>query len=459
LPLDAAEKLANWDPYDQNNSSPFFDLDWMFGIKAGFDVLIGNPPYIQLMKLKGSEIYAKQNFNTYSKSTDLYCLFYEKGIQLLKEKGNLNYITSNSWMRTKYGRDLRILFREKFNPLTLVNFEDVQIFENAVVESNILIIEKKENENKLKAINLGMEYNPSFDLSKFINLNAVIINKLDDNGWNVGEESTLNLKSKIEKDSKKIIDLDYFIARGVTTGCNEAFFIDRYKKNELIKKDNKNEIFIKKSLRGRNLQKYSYFFDDYYLIYSKKGFEIEKYPHIMEHFLSFKQQLDSKTGTNKWYEFQASPSNDIENGFNFDKIIWGELSNKAKFTYDDEGFYLNNTVFFMVGINLKFILSIFNSKLAQWYFEQIATSSGMGTNRWLKYKIEQFPIKVTTEETMLKFENLVNQILAGKKSGQDTSQLEHQVDIMVYYLYELSYEEACVIDKDLSKDDYKKYRI
>ena len=120
LPLDAAEKLAGWDPYDQNASSPFFDSEWMFGIKDGFDVMIGNPPYIQLQKMgKEADILQEAGFETFARTGDIYCLFYEKGINLLKAEGNLNYITSNKWLKANYGKSTREFFL-KHQPIKLL---------------------------------------------------------------------------------------------------------------------------------------------------------------------------------------------------------------------------------------------------------------------------------------------------------------------------------------------------
>jgi adenine-specific DNA-methyltransferase len=120
------------------------------------------------------------------------------------------------------------------------------------------------------------------------------------------------------------------------------------------------------------------------------------------------------------------------------KIIWGELSDKAKFTYDEEGHYLNNTIFMMTGKSLKYLLAVLNSKAAQWYFEEISTTSGMGTNRWLKYKVEQLPVPEPTPEQEQQLEALVTEILSRKKAGQDTQPLENEVDGRVMALYGLS---------------------
>ncbi|MBS1631238.1 MAG: Eco57I restriction-modification methylase domain-containing protein, partial [Bacteroidetes bacterium] len=111
--------------------------------KGGFDIIIGNPPYIQLQKMGyDADILESANYTTFSKSGDIYCLFYEQGNNLLKADGNLCYITSNSWMKTKYGKPLRNYFSNNTDPIKLLNFEDTKIFQTAVVETNIILFKK-----------------------------------------------------------------------------------------------------------------------------------------------------------------------------------------------------------------------------------------------------------------------------------------------------------------------------
>jgi adenine-specific DNA-methyltransferase len=130
-----------------------------------------------------------------------------------------------------------------------------------------------------------------------------------------------------------------------------------------------------------------------------------------------------------------------------EKIVWGELSDQQKFAYDSDGLYANNTIFFITGKNLKYLLSILNSELAKWYFNEISTSSGMGTNRWLKYKIEQLPIKNISEQQQMPFINLVDKIIDAKKQdpAADTSALEKEIDQLVYQLYGLTEEEKQIV--------------
>ena len=145
-----AKQLAAWNPYDQNAVAEFFDPAWMFGVNDGFDIVIGNPPYIQLQNDGGklAKLYADCNYKTYARTGDIYCLFYERGYQLLKPNGHLCYITSNKWMRAGYGEKTREFFAKNTNPLLLIDFAGVKIFESATVDTNILLFAKAVNEHK-----------------------------------------------------------------------------------------------------------------------------------------------------------------------------------------------------------------------------------------------------------------------------------------------------------------------
>lgn len=435
---------------------------------VGFDVVIGNPPYFSMSKIKEQSSYFENaGYLTYSKSADIYCLFYEKGVQLLKPKGILTYITSNSWLRTQYGQALRKFLIEKTNPLQLVNIEDIQVFEDATVESNIIEIEKSEWNSQLKAISLKSDFNLSKSLESYFIDNNRIISNLNENGWTIGNQGEADLKFKIESLGVRLGDLGYQINYGLKTGFNEAFFMTTEKRNQLIALDSSNAEIIKPALRGKDISKFNYLWKDIWVLLIKQGmtngqnksgidpekFFSNSYPSIYSHL---KEIGDSIKGKGKglyarddqgdyWWELRPCVYYDE---FEKPKIVWGELSDSQKFAYDDSGMYANNTIFFITGDNLKYLLSILNSKVAKWYFNEISTSSGMGTNRWLKYKIELLPIFQPTLEQMEIIENLANQIISLKKENPstNTTDLETQIDQLVYRLYGMTEEEIKIIE-------------
>src|SRR5690606_662340 len=237
--------------------------------KGGFDVMIGNPPYIQLQKMgKEADILQEAGFETFARTGDIYCLFYEKGIDLLKKnEGVLSYITSNTWMRTKFGERLRDYFTTKCNPEILLNFEDTQIFPSATVEVNILIAKRESWNKKLKAVAVIGDYKVGSSINDYLNKNGILLNDLSKESWVILSKTDYEIKNKIAKTGKQLKDWNLQFFRGFLTGFNDAFFIDGDKKNELLRIEPHVGDYIKPFLRGRNIKKYSYLFDDIYVLF------------------------------------------------------------------------------------------------------------------------------------------------------------------------------------------------
>jgi len=402
-----------------------------------------------------SEYFSRANYVTYSKGADIFCLFYELGGNILKPLGFLTYITSNSWLRAIYGELLKKYFIEKLQPIALINIEDVQIFEEATVESNIITLQKSVSSKPFQVVNLSKDYSLGDSLNEYFNKYSFEFIPPSTSEWFIGNQTVGRLKSKIENGTRLLKDFNIEINRGFLTGLNEAFIIDENKKNELIKADEINADIIKPILRGRDLKKYFYTFENVYLINSHNGIKsiglkkIEtetEYPTIFEHLKSFSPKIESRYDKgDHWSNLRNCAY--LED-FEKDKIIWGEISDKPKFAFDDEKYFAEATTFLMTGEKLKFLLAILNSKVSEWYFNLIGTTTGMGTNRWKKYKIELLPIKIASQDQEKEIEILVNQILAIKKQNSlsDTRDLENQIDQLVYQLYELTEEEIKIIE-------------
>jgi len=434
---------------------------------AGFDVVIGNPPYISLSKIKEQTAWFENaGYETFTKVSDIYCIFYEKGVQLLANNGILTFITSNSWMRTQYGEALRKFFVKKTNPILLINIEDSQVFEEATVESNILIVQKGSWKKRMLACSLKADFSLSASLEYYFQNHVVLVDDLQESGWIIGNEVRRQLKAKIEMGSKTIKDLNYPIYYGIKTGFNEAFFITDEQKQLLVKSDPQCSMLIKSVIRGKDIFKYGYKWKGIWAIIVKTGwtnanknhedaeaFFSQSYPSIYKHLRSVgetekgkgKGLFDRDDKGDYWWELRPCSYYDE---FEKEKIIWGELSDDQKFTLDNDGHHSNNTIFFITGKNLRYLLAILNSKLAKWYFNEISTSSGMGTNRWLKYKIEQLPIKDIAEDKQVPFVQFVNQILSAKNddSNSNTCDLENEIDQLVFELYGLTEEEIKIVE-------------
>lgn len=454
-----AQKRAKLHKIQNTEEKPYFIWHLFFKDvfdKGGFDIVIGNPPYIQLQKLgEEADILQNANFETFIRTGDIYCLFYEKAFQLLKTNGVLSFITSNSWIRTKYGESLRKYFRTKVNPIVLLNFEDTRLFLTATVETNIIVVKKQPYDKQLKAVAILSDFNQS-NLAKYLDEKYIIIDELDDNGWIIADPQTYNIKRLIESDAKKLHELDIEISRGIVTGLNEAFVITSSIREAIISKEPKSESIIKKFVGGRNLQKYSLTWNDEWILYVHSAVKEGDFPSVISYLRDFSEQLKQRRGgmnpktkevPYEWWQLQVDYySSGTYKNYEKPKLMWAELSDKQKFVYDDKAFYPNKTIFIITGANLKYILSILNSKVAGWYFNQISTTSGMGTTIWSKYKVEQLPIKQANNNQSDKFKIISSyliflydthlpNILSDKSNQELANDFEAVLDMMVYELY------------------------
>lgn len=454
---DVTQKLSSWDPFSYRITE-WFDSDWMFGVSDGFDIVIGNPPYFQLQKNKRvSEELAPLKYDTFSKSSDIYCVFFERGIQLLQDKGILTYITSNSWIKTKYGQSLRKLLVRSANPLVLINFDDSQIFNTAIVESNILVVKKDSYQNELRALSYSPASN-SQTISEYFNDNYIHIPTLHDTGWIIGSAESAVLRDKLESQSKPLKEYNQNIYIGLLNGYNDAYVIDTKTRDLIVSKDPKSADIIKPMLRGRDVRKYGFTWSGMWMINTHNGIkgklpriDVERdYPSIYHHLLKYRHKLEVRQ--NKGDHWTNLRNCAYFQEFDKPKIVWGELSDKPKFAYDDKGYIAEATLFAMVTGKPMFLLGILNSKLALWYFEQITTSSGMGTSRWKKYKIEQLPICIETPEKAHLIRDLEQEVtkLTLSPNEEEEKTIEKKIDSIVYALYNLTPNEIELIENTVS---------
>lgn len=424
----------------------------------GFDAVIGNPPYFSLSKIKEEAAFLERaGYKTYLKGTDIYSLFYERGGAVLKQKGYLTYITSNSWIRAQYGDPLKQMFKDVLQPRILLNIEDIQVFEEATVESNIITLQKQPTIDSFQICNMEADYMIGSALSEYFDLKKQDFEIPESFEWLLGNPEITNLKQKIENCSNLLGTLNIRINFGIKTGYNAAFILDQSKKEELVSLDEKNDQIIKPILRGRDLKKYSFAFSQQYIIstFPTLKIDIENYPKIKDYFNEIgKKRLEQsgepgsrKKTSNKWFETQDTIA--YWQDFEKPKIVWGEISDKPKFAYDESGFYAEATTFLMTGEKLKFLLAILNSKVSEWYFNLIGTTTGMGTNRWKKYKIELLPIAKASVAQEKEIEAIVSKIIDLKKTNPsaDTTSLEDEIDQLVFKLYGLTDEEIAIVEE------------
>jgi type I restriction-modification system DNA methylase subunit len=365
--------------------------------KGGFDVVIGNPPYVQLQSRKElSESLAPIGYQTYEKTGDLYCLFYEQGNNLLKENGLLAYITSNKWLRANYGKSLRNYFLENIKPILLVDLGS-NIFESATVDSNILIFEKQKLDTIEEFVAMDLSKEKNFeDFMVYENRKTVIKPKKDE-AWIIVNDLELEIKRKVEKIGTPLKNWNIEIYRGIITGFNDAFVIDEYTKNALIQQDANSAEIIKPLLRGRDIQRYYANFAGLYLINSHNGYkdipriDIDKYPAIKNHLDKYYAQLAIRQdkGFTPYNLRNCAYLEDFEK----EKIIYPNMTSFLPFTYDTSKFYSNDKSFIITGESLKYLVCFLNSKLFKYCFSNNFPSLGEQGRELRKVFFEQIAIK------------------------------------------------------------------
>ena len=286
-------------------------------------------------------------------------------------------------------------------------------------------------------------------MSDYCKQNLTSMHFKAENSWIVLSPIEKRIKEKIEKAGKPLKNWDINIYRGILTGYNKAFIIDKETKDRLIAKSSKNAEIIRPILRGRDIKRYRADFADLWIIatFPSMHYNIDNYPDIKEYLLSFGYNRLKQTGdngarkktNNQWFETQDSIS--YWEDFSKQKIVWGEISDKSKFALDEMGMYPEATTFLMTGNNLKFLLAILNSKLGEWSFNQIGTRTGMGTNRWKKYTLESLVVKTPTSEEKTQIEILVTKIIHEPSKENITA-----LDNAIYQLYQLTDEEISFIE-------------
>ena len=440
---DDAKNFAEWNPYDQNASSPFFDMEWMFGVEDGFDIVIGNPPYIQLQKDGGklAKMYENQGYQTFARTGDIYSLFYEKGYQILKPKGILAYITSNKWMRAGYGEATRSFFAEKTNPLQLIDFAGIKVFESATVDTNILIFAKENNTFSTRAC--VVKDKELKKLSDYIKQNGVEGCRFDSSeSWVILSEIEQRIKTKIEAVGTPLKNWDINIYRGILTGYNEAFIIDKTKRDEILanckteEERQKTAEIIRPILRGRDIKRYSYEFADLYLINTHNGVKekgikrinIEDYPAVKAHLDLFYPQLEKRAD-------QGDTPYNLRNcayieDFYKQKIVYQELTQGSCFYLDKEAkFFVSNTGYLITGNDLEYLILFLNSKFVEFIFKSFYSVSLGGSGiRWLAQCIENLPIPFV------------------KDSDYKKLKTEEEIEKYIYKKYDLSEEEINYIN-------------
>jgi very-short-patch-repair endonuclease/tRNA1(Val) A37 N6-methylase TrmN6 len=432
---------------------------------VGFDVVIGNPPYVQLQSIKEiSEQLKRFEYETYSSMGDLYALFYELGNKVLTKNGILCFITGSAWMRTNYGQSLRTYFNKKTQLLEVIDLSDCEIFDSATVLTSIISFRKgKEDNTPIRAIRFTRkDQEKLLKLAEEINQKHTIVSEFPESSWIILDQKSNFIKEKVESEGIKLKNWDIKINRGILTGFNEAFIIDLETRNRIVAENPESQEIIKPMLRGRDVHRYYYDDSEQFLIgtFPSLEIDIEKYPAIKKHLEQFlpklnqtgeifineqgKKESTRKKTNGKWFETQDSIA--YWEDFSKPKIIYPNMTKFLPFTLDLNGNYTNQKCFILSGSMIYFLTAFFNSRLFKFCFEESFPELQGNTRELNKVIFETIPVKLISDENP--YIEKVSDILKIKKQdpSADTTDLENQIDQLVYELYGLTEEEIAIVE-------------
>jgi type II restriction/modification system DNA methylase subunit YeeA len=462
-----------------NKIRPFFPWHLYFAEvfqeKGGFDVVIANPPYVRQERIKDYKpSLQKAGYNVFNSTSDLYTYFYEKSFNILAHNKYLCFISSNKWMRAKYGENLRKFLKENTKVLNLIDFGGYPVFE-ATVDTNIILF-KKESPNKEHQVRyVNVQSQIDGDLITYVtkHQNLMPQEKLSNNAWTLADESVLSLKEKIEKIGKPLKDWDVKIYRGILTGFNEAFIIDTETRNRILsnceteEERKRTEQIIKPVLRGRDIGRYYYRWEGLWLIgtFPTLNLDIDDYPALKKYLKTFGDRLnqDGKPGhrkktNNKWFETQDNIAYYPE--FEKEKIVWQRVTQTPKFTLVPKGFYCEATTHFITTDKeeyYKLLLGIFNSKFFEFVFYKFYMGGGIEGEIKGEF-IGRFPIPPLTLPTqpvvsqILKLLDKIFYLTQYEDYSQNpekrarVKEYENQIDQLIYKLYGLTPEEIKIVE-------------
>jgi methylase of polypeptide subunit release factors len=381
---------------------------------GGFDIVIGNPPYVRMELLKPIKPWLSKHYKVADERTDLYAYFFEQGLRILKQGGRLGYISSSTFFRTGSGEKLRLHLTEFTDIETITDFGDVQIFEGVTTYPAIITAQKRETlghaSGDLSYLNITQDES---DLGRAFEQGAKTMPRarLTGGSWQLENEALAKLRAKIITGKKTLKEVYGAPLYGIKTGLNEAFVIDTPTRDRLVKADPKSAELLKPFLKGENVKRWRVESDGLWLINTPRGkIDIEAYPAIRDWLLPFRKQLESRATEQNWWELQQAQLA-YQEAFSAPKIIYPDMSQGAKFTLDSNGNFCGNTAYFIPSSDMS-LLALLNSKCL-WFFllgQSEALRGGVWRLRLFSENIEQIPENVTAfGQLAIQASNLVSE--------------------------------------------------
>jgi hypothetical protein len=516
-----AKRLAEWNPYDTNTPAAFFDPGWMFGLaagrrraaasaratmrgnfadlinqspgqmeigapsddgsSAGFDLLIGNPPYVRQEELKNVLVrdsegrdrplkeVLKDQYECYTGTADLYVYFFERSFQLLRTGGVLSFITSNKYFRAAYGERLRTYLLYSAHPRAMLDFGDAPLF-TAIAYPCILVAQKARNvpknglpspkeiqmEDRLKQLVHDLDrkiraltWRPGPPLREFpvvFEEEAFSLAQRDlrPSGWKFESGEVPGLRRRLEAAATPLGHYtNELVFNGIKSGHKNAFTLTLQKRDCLIAQDPNSKEVLKPLLKGRDIKRWRVEPTSRWLLYIPWHFPLgddavvdpagmaaetafkRRFPKIHAYLSQFRDELErrdqSEIGIRYEWFCLSRPRPEAASFFDRPKIVFPDIAAAPCFAWDDGGHAVENTAYMIPG--RKWLLAVLNSPPVFWYCRQISNTIRGGFVRFIRQYVEQIPIPNASPDQQQWCERLVEALLwlnrpgAGVKTG------------------------------------------
>jgi N-6 DNA Methylase/TaqI-like C-terminal specificity domain len=366
--------------------------------ERGFDIVLGNPPYVRMEFIKPFKPYLEKHYVVAADRADLYAYFFEKGAALLKHGGRLGFISSSTFFRTGSGENLRTFLSDGVAVESVVDFGDLQLFEGVTTYPAILTLRKddgngqgKSQTGNLSFLNVTGDIPDDLERVFIAGMQPMFLSRLTTGAWRFEPEEIARLRDKIAAGRKTLGEVYGPPLRGIVTGLNEAFVVDRATRDRLVKADPRSAELLKPFLRGEDVKRWRVESEDLFLINTPKGkVDIAAYPAVEKWLLPFRPELEKRATQQEWWELQQAQLA-YQERFEGTKIVYQDITAASPFTLDGHGYFLANTCYFIAD-DSPAILALLNSRLAWSFFQSVTNIARGGYLRLRTEFVEQLPI-------------------------------------------------------------------
>lgn len=382
-----ADKAFSDRPFDWDTAFPEVTA------RGGFDVVIGNPPYVRMEHLKPIKPYLAEHYVVADDRTDLYAYFFEKGVQILKAGGRLGYISSSTFFKTGSGENLRTFLGDGVGIEDVIDFGDVQVFEGVTTYPAILTLRKGESGDEGDLRFLGVTDKAPEDLGRDFARRATTMPRarLGKGSWQFEDDALAALRAKIVDGRKTLGEVYGAPMRGIVTGLNEAFVIERATRDGLVARDPKSADLLKPFLKGENIKRWRIESDDLYLINTPKGqVNIETYPAVRDWLAPFKDALEKRATKQEWWELQQAQVA-YQDRLSGPKISYPHFQNRRMFSAERSGAFSNDKSYFIAADD-DALLAYLNSRAAWFLLTSLSPAVQNGWHEMRVQYVEQLSI-------------------------------------------------------------------